>query len=105
MAHFCRKHKFGDERVIMRKAWWQIFALLRQHSRQKRYLKIQELMKPEHLSGFILDLGGGPASFFAALFPEQSRVILVDISYDEVLIAKQRYPLLSVIVAVASIYL
>jgi SAM-dependent methyltransferase len=85
--------------VIMRKAWWQIFALLRQHSRQKRYLKIQELMKPEHLSGFILDLGGGPASFFAALFPEQSRVILVDISYDEVLIAKQRYPLLSVIVA------
>ena len=53
----------------------------------------------ERLSGFILDLGGGPASFFAAFFPRQRQVILVDINYDEVHIAKRRYPLLSTIVA------
>ena len=34
----------------MRRALWRLFALLRQRSRQKRYLKIQELMKPESLS-------------------------------------------------------
>jgi len=83
----------------MRKAVRRIFAILRRHSRQKRYLKIRELTRAEFLSGFILDLGGGPASFFAALFPRQSRVILVDIDYDEACAAKQRRPLLSVIVA------
>lgn len=83
----------------MRKAVRRIFAILRRHSRQKRYLKIRELTRAELLSGFILDLGGGPASFFAALFPRQNRVILVDIDYGVAHTAKQRYPLLSAIVA------
>ena len=53
----------------------------------------------EALTGFILDLGGGPASFFAAMFPKPEQVILVDVDYNRACQAKQKQSTLHVIVA------
>ncbi len=77
----------------------RIFAALRQRSRRRRYLRIRDLTGIESLSGLILDLGGGPASFLAALFPRPQQVILVDVSYDSVHQAKRKQSALHVIVA------
>ena len=56
-------------------------------------------MRVESLAGFILDLGGGSASFFAALFPRPNPVILVDIDYNLAHQAKRKRPALNVVVA------
>ncbi|MBC8512319.1 MAG: class I SAM-dependent methyltransferase, partial [Dehalococcoidia bacterium] len=72
---------------------------LRQRFRQRRYLRIRDLMGIESLTGFILDLGGGPASFFAAMFPKPEQVILVDVDYNRACQAKQKQAALHVIVA------
>jgi SAM-dependent methyltransferase len=56
-------------------------------------------MSVEAQSGPILDLGGGPASFFATLFPRPERIISVDIDYNLVCQAKQEQPGLYAIVA------
>ena len=77
----------------------RIFAALRRHFRQRRYLRLRDLMVIESQTGLILDLGGGPASFFAAMFSRQKQVILLDIDYDRAYQAKCKYPLLRVIVA------
>lgn len=77
----------------------RLLARLRQRFRQRRYEQIQALMQIESLSGYVLDLGGGPASFFVALFPQPERALLVDIDYDKVYQAKKRVPALNVIVA------
>jgi SAM-dependent methyltransferase len=55
--------------------------------RERRYNLIEALTRLESRSsdpqtGFVLDLGGGPASFFAALYPHPERLLLVDVSYD-----------------------
>jgi ubiquinone/menaquinone biosynthesis C-methylase UbiE len=44
----------------------------------------------ELLTDFILDLGGGPASFFAAMFPRPEQVILVDVDYKRACQAKRK---------------
>ena len=75
------------------------FDLLRQRFRQRRYLQIRDLMGIGNFTGFILDLGGGPASFFATMFPRPERVILLDVNYDLASHAKQRQPALHAIVA------
>jgi SAM-dependent methyltransferase len=56
-------------------------------------------MGPGVLSGLVLDLGGGKASFFAAMFPWPERVILLDISHKLAYQAKQERPALYVVVA------
>jgi len=56
-------------------------------------------MRVESTSGFILDLGGGPASFFAEKFPKREQVILVDIDYRLALKAKTKQANLNVLVA------
>lgn len=76
-----------------------IFAALRRHFRRRRYLRIRDLVEIESLAGFILDLGGGPASFFAAMFPRSEHIILVDIDYNLSSQAKRKQPALNVIVA------
>ena len=53
----------------------------------------------ESLAGFILDLGGGPASFFAAMFPRPEQIILVDIDCNRACQAKRKQSALHVIVA------
>lgn len=53
----------------------------------------------DSLAGFILDLGGGPASFLAAMFPRPKQVILVDVDRNEACHAKRKRPSLIVIVA------
>lgn len=53
----------------------------------------------ESHDGFVLDLGGGPASFFASVFPNPERVILVDIDYDRARSAHQKQPDMDIIVA------
>jgi SAM-dependent methyltransferase len=73
--------------------------LLRQHYRRNRYQQINAIMQSNQPSGFILDLGGGPASFFATMFPDSKQVILIDIDYALARQAKQKYPDLHVIVA------
>ena len=54
---------------------------------------------PNSSDGFVLDLGGGPASFFAAMFPRPEQIILLDIAYNAAHQAKQKQPSLHVIVA------
>lgn len=75
------------------------FASLRHRSRRRRYLLIRDLARIESLEGFILDLGGGPASFFAAMFPKPDQVILVDVNINLARQAKGKQPALHAIVA------
>lgn len=67
-----------------------IFRSLRLFFRRNRYRSIAALTKVESRSGFVLDLGGGPASFFAAMFPHPERVILIDVDYNMVRQAQKR---------------
>ena len=77
----------------------RVFAALRRRSRQQRYRHVRDVIRVESQAGPILDLGGGPASFFAGMFPRPEQVFLVDISPTEAQRAKQRKPALRVIVA------
>lgn len=76
-----------------------LFRDLRRRSRWQRYAVISRVMRIEEAKGFILDLGGGPASFFSALFPHLERIILMDVEYREAHRAKQMMPALRVVVA------
>lgn len=60
----------------------KLFQSLRRASRNKRYRTIETLTQAESRSEVILDLGGGPASFFSALYPRPEQVILIDVDYD-----------------------
>jgi ubiquinone/menaquinone biosynthesis C-methylase UbiE len=51
------------------------------------------------MSGYILDLGGGPASFFASIFPRPEQVICVDINYTVACQAKLNQSSLHIVVA------
>lgn len=62
-------------------------------------MHVQDLMGIRFLTDFILDLGGGPASFFAAMYPKPERVVLVDIDHNRAYQAKQKQPALRVLVA------
>ena len=77
----------------------KIIGLLRRRSRRRRYLRIRDLIGIESLPGLILDLGGGPASFFAAMFPRPEQVILLDIDYNRACQARRRQSTLHVIVS------
>lgn len=77
----------------------QSFVLLRTFFRKQRYQKIVNDLQAEAINGFILDLGGGPASFFASQFPKPGRVVLVEIKKEEARIAKERLPNLHVVIA------
>jgi ubiquinone/menaquinone biosynthesis C-methylase UbiE len=77
----------------------RVFSFLRQHFRRKRYKQIQALINIESTFGFILDLGGGPASFFAAMFPRPEQIILVDINEKLAGRAKKIRPEMHIIVA------
>ena len=77
----------------------KLFSSLRKYSRQKRYSQIQKLINLEIASGFILDPGAGPASFFAALFPKPKRVILVDLSPKLAARAKINQPNIHIVAA------
>ena len=74
-------------------------ARLRQHSRLRRYRFIHRLLRVEEVSGFILDLGGGPASFFGAMFSRPEQVILLEVDCGRACKAKRTKPALRVIVA------
>lgn len=76
-----------------------IFSSIRTFFRRQRYQKIVNELQAEAVNGFILDLGGGPASFFASQFPEPHKVVLVEIEKEEAKIAKQNLPNLHVVVA------
>jgi len=71
---------------------------LRWRFRQQRYQQIVDLLKLYSSEGFTLDLGGGPASFFAANFPEPARVMLLDYDYQLTLRAKRQCPGIHVVV-------
>lgn len=73
--------------------------VLRRYFRQKRYQYIDKVMHLDFSEGFILDLGGGPASFFAALFPRPEAVILADVDYKVAKRAKEINPALQVVLA------
>jgi SAM-dependent methyltransferase len=76
-----------------------IFARLRRRSRLRRYRRIQALLGVDSLAGPLLDLGGGPGSFFAALYPRPEQIVLVDVDGEEVARAKERQPAISAVVA------
>ena len=84
---------------VARRALQGFFRRLRRRSRLRRYRRIQVLLGVEALSAPVLDLGGGPASFFAALFPRPGQIVLVDVEGDEVRRAKERQPALAAVVA------
>jgi SAM-dependent methyltransferase len=68
----------------------KIFRSLRLFSRRKRYRSIVALTQIGSRPGFVLDLGGGPASFFSAMFPRPEQVILMDVDYDMVRQARKK---------------
>ena len=76
-----------------------VFAALRRRSRARRYGHLHDVLKLDAQTGPILDLGGGPASFFAAMFPRGNQIVLVDIDYAAARRARQRLPALGVVVA------
>ena len=77
----------------------RFFGYLRRRFRRSRYQQLRQRFDCETLSGAILDLGGGPASFFASMFPEPKRIVLVDIEYALARRAKEVIPELNVVVA------
>lgn len=70
----------------------RVVRWLRQRFRRQRYAYIRDIMGVDGLTEFMVDLGGGRASFFAAMAPEPTRVLLVDIGYDRVWEARHRQP-------------
>ena len=60
----------------------RLFQSLRHSSRSNRYRTIEALTQVESRTGVILDLGGGPASFFAAVYPYPEQVILIDVDLN-----------------------
>lgn len=72
---------------------------LREHFRQQRYEKIKQAMLATTPKGFVMDLGGGPASFFASLYPQQEKIVLIEINEEIARKAQQNRPKLNVIVA------
>jgi ubiquinone/menaquinone biosynthesis C-methylase UbiE len=77
----------------------RLFDTLRRRSRQTRYLRIRDLVGVESSSGFVLDLGGGPTSFFTTMFPRLEQIILLDVSSRAACRAKRKQPALQVVVA------
>lgn len=77
----------------------QLFIRLRRAFRQKRYGVLDAAVGLESQQGLLLDLGGGPASFFAALFPRSEQIILLDLDFNLVAAGKQRYPSINALVA------
>lgn len=76
-----------------------LFASLRKQFRKRRYERINNVTDVEIGEGYVLDLGGGPASFFAGAFPRPERLILVDIDYARAHMAHQKRPGIHVVVA------
>jgi ubiquinone/menaquinone biosynthesis C-methylase UbiE len=72
---------------------------LRQSFRRSRYRTLCELMNVDQVKGFVLDLGGGSAGFFAAVYHKPGRIILLDVDLNLVREAKEKYPALHFIVA------
>ncbi len=79
----------------MRKA----FERLRERSRRGRYRHVEAWILAQEQTGCIIDLGGGPASFFAGMFPQPQRVVLVDIELRLVQEARRRQPSLHCVAA------
>ena len=77
----------------------RVLEWLRVRFRVRRYERLLRLLQTDHASGLVLDLGGGPASFFSARYPEPWRVILVDREYGLTRQAKARIPDLKLVVA------
>ena len=75
------------------------FRQLRQRSRRTRYEFINRLLEVERASGLMLDLGGGPASFFSAMFSRPEQIILVDLDFNLVRRAQRMMPALQTVEA------
>jgi len=67
--------------------------------RRRRYRFLEQKLGIESTSGFILDLGGGPASFFASFFPHPHQVILLEIEPHLATEARQAMPGLQNVIA------
>ena len=67
--------------------------------REARYQQLRAALRIDEAAGFILDLGGGPASFLSALHRQPQRVILVDREHGLVKQAKELVPGLKLLVA------
>lgn len=77
----------------------KLFSKFRQHFREQRYLQIQKLVNIDEVEGFILDLGGGPGSFFSARFTRPSQVVLLEIEHNDAYLAKKKQPDILVVIA------
>lgn len=67
--------------------------------RRRRFDLCIRALRLDHVGGFILDLGGGAASFFVERFERRERLVLLDIDLDNVHQARRRAPGLKVLVA------
>jgi SAM-dependent methyltransferase len=77
----------------------RFFAVLRRRSRERRYKQLSHLVHIESLTGPLLDLGGGPASFFSSIYPRPTQVVMIDVDPALAKRAKQIQPALFVITA------
>ncbi len=77
----------------------KLFLALRHYFRQRRYRTLSNTLGLEQKRGLFLDLGGGPASFFTALFPRPEQIILLDLSFELVAEGQRRYPAINAVVA------
>ena len=68
----------------------QIFQALRHHFRTGRYRKISYILHPELTTGLILDLGGGPASFFSSRIRHTRFILVLGVDTCDLLIAIEK---------------
>ncbi len=76
----------------------ECFRRLRKHFRRVRYQRLVDLLGLYSTDYFVLDFGGGRASFFAEQFPRPERIVLLDINYQFALQAKHHCPGIHIVV-------
>jgi SAM-dependent methyltransferase len=72
---------------------------LRDRFRNARFQGIRRRFGPTIGQGWVLDLGGGPGSYFAVRFPDRARMVFLDISRREVAMVVTEMPGLRAVVA------
>jgi SAM-dependent methyltransferase len=77
----------------------RLLGRLQSRFRKSRYRRLEEELGLRQVAGLILDLGGGPASFFSARYPFPERIVLVERVPALAQQARDRVPQIKAVVA------